>query len=62
MFVGYVHITVSHTEATLWHQKTAAVFIFGELFKSHVSFTKFVCFTDVPPKGTTQGEKGGGTN
>ena len=41
---------------------TAAAFTFWELFKSLVSFTKFVCFTDVPPKGDTQVEKGGGTN
>ena len=37
-------------------------FIFGELFKSHVTFLFIISLHDVPPKGDTQVEKGGGTN
>ena len=40
----------------------ATAFIFGELFKSHVTFLFIVNLHDVLPKGETQGEKGGGTN
>ena len=51
-----------HLSRLFSKKSTATAFTFWELFKSPVSFTKFVCFTDVPPKGDTQVEKGGGTN